>query len=1131
MIAMLEHLAGPAGWVGRTSAQACLPILLILATQALLRDRLSPRWRYALWTLLLLRLALPWAPESPLSAYNLVHPARAWMASGVPWTGTESGQAARGEAPENPGNRDGAASLGSPRWTRQPASGQPSATRRSQDAPGPDNGNLLRQPQPSTPSVAATTPPAPLARPGLFSFAALAAWLPLVWLAGVFLVAASAIAQSLSMTAAVRRRRCVADPATLALLKACKAEMGVRAPLRMVEMERLGSPALFGVARPVLLLPLGAIADLGPARLRHVFLHELAHLRRRDIAVNWLMTALQALHWFNPLVWIAFARMRTDRELACDALALSCARSGEPADYGRTFVHLLEQYSRPRRLPGLAGVMEKHDHMKRRIAMIAGFRKTPGRWPVLAVLLFAALAAVSLTNAQTQEPKETKEAKATKEAVAGSKAEMMGRVEDFMMHNYRDITARKPIEWGEVETDAAGNRSIRLKQEAKIWDKDLIITNEIFIFSPQGEFVSVKKVDGFPHVGMVALVEDFFLNNFRDITARDDIEWGEATKTADGNSSIRYKYNATLRDGGKEIMNQVFTFDPTGKFVSVENVEDMPAPGEVRPAPRVYTIDKAARDFPAQEDLSTPETAWAAICRVNAEPDQFKAWQRLSVAKLASHSTEAMFPRGPASPEVIEQYLNARILEIRAYGDTKAAVIFQKIVSGKPMVMVRLLQLEDGRWLNKGEDIADTVESARAKLDKYLGPKVATEAKPSDKDPGKVDITIEGFEVVPYPEGGLYELNLSHRNKGEKACPPFEVLFYQGDPDKGGKLIHGERDNVGPIEPGETFGERNSPFALHEGENEFTAVVDPDHKVLPEQNGKNRATLKVAIKDGKLVDQPTAWPTWDGKSPRPSFIPETSTIGPDGHIVDKTDLPFVDDPAVIGTWKSLDFVADPDQFKPGEKQWKGDLSLKELFFQPNGKTPQPWLTWTKGMVLHSGDKTASRYTLKEVDDEPFLFIEWKGGDYVAGHKKPSYYVLKRSAGEAWNGKDPRPPFVPETSSLDANGHIVDKIDLPFVDDPAVVGTWRSWDFVREPEMFKPGEKKEHAGDLVLLSGGKTPSPSETWTNGLILNSKAMTASRYTLKELDGATYLFMEQKSGTYGIYRKKPLYHVLKKE
>lgn len=53
-----------------------------------------------------------------------------------------------------------------------------------------------------------------------------------------------------------------------------------------------------------------------------------AHVKRRDVLQNWFATVLQVIHWFNPLVWLGFARWRADRELACDALALETAGVG-----------------------------------------------------------------------------------------------------------------------------------------------------------------------------------------------------------------------------------------------------------------------------------------------------------------------------------------------------------------------------------------------------------------------------------------------------------------------------------------------------------------------------------------------------------------------------------------------------------------------------------------------------------------------------------------------------------------------------------------------------------------------------------------------------------------------------------
>ena len=107
-----------------------------------------------------------------------------------------------------------------------------------------------------------------------------------------------------------------------------------------------------------------------------MFLHELSHIKRQDILTGWLMTALQILHWFNPLVWLAFHRMRVDRELACDALALSYAKEEENQPYGRTIIKLLEGFGCSAWAPSMAGTVENKNQMKERISMIAKFRKT-----------------------------------------------------------------------------------------------------------------------------------------------------------------------------------------------------------------------------------------------------------------------------------------------------------------------------------------------------------------------------------------------------------------------------------------------------------------------------------------------------------------------------------------------------------------------------------------------------------------------------------------------------------------------------------------------------------------------------------------------------------------------------------
>ena len=76
--------------------------------------------------------------------------------------------------------------------------------------------------------------------------------------------------------------------------------------------------------------------------------------------------------------------------------------------------------------------------------------------------------------------------------------------------------------------------------------------------------------------GLKKLVEKFFSENFRDVTSRKTMEWGQREVKENGNVSIRYMYEAAIRDKDKSIMNQVFTFTPKGEYVSYENVKGYP---------------------------------------------------------------------------------------------------------------------------------------------------------------------------------------------------------------------------------------------------------------------------------------------------------------------------------------------------------------------------------------------------------------------------------------------------------------------------------------------------------------------------------------------------------------------------
>jgi len=221
----------------------------------------------------------------------------------------------------------------------------------------------------------------------------------LIWFFGVGVFAMHLAFVASRIERKIRKEQPVTDPGVLDLLKDCRREMKISTPIAVLETSLVQSPALYGFLQPRLLLPTGLTARFNRTELRFVFLHELAHMKRHDIALNWLAATLQAIHWFNPLIWFAFNRMRADRELACDALALRHLRSAERKPYGETILKLLDGFTVRSSMPGLLGILENGAEIKGRIRMIATF-KPATHWSLLAVLLIGAVAIVGLTDAQ-----------------------------------------------------------------------------------------------------------------------------------------------------------------------------------------------------------------------------------------------------------------------------------------------------------------------------------------------------------------------------------------------------------------------------------------------------------------------------------------------------------------------------------------------------------------------------------------------------------------------------------------------------------------------------------------------------------------------------------------------------------
>lgn len=341
-------------WLLRTSIEASVLILAVLGLRMMLGTRLSPAWRIGLWMVVGMKLMLP-----------------AFIPAGFGLGGwfPRSASMANAYSPDLPSAKQSATLDIAPMAPIQEV---------VSDLPTHSRSNISQTSD--------------------IRHFALAAWLM-----GSAAVLLMAFARQRRFDSVLRRRPRATSPYLRALVASLVHKAGVKKPVSVVLMPAGTTPAMVGVRQPKLLLPEDWESRFDERSLRHVVLHELLHVKQHDLIWNWAAIAVQALHWFNPLVWFVVSRFQSDRELRCDAGALDLLSPTERLDYGHTLLRIQETFFAPPAIAGLAPCVRNHPTLRQRILMIT---HPTTRQPVLQMLLvltLSILVSYSFTTARAQE--------------------------------------------------------------------------------------------------------------------------------------------------------------------------------------------------------------------------------------------------------------------------------------------------------------------------------------------------------------------------------------------------------------------------------------------------------------------------------------------------------------------------------------------------------------------------------------------------------------------------------------------------------------------------------------------------------------------------------------------------------
>lgn len=330
--------------VWMTSLSAAIVGIVILLLKLVLKNRISPRWHYIIWAVLIIKLVFPFGPASQISLFNALPPS----AGGV------------------------------------------SLTQAYQDAQQAVTGQAE--------TVALSTASHTAGSTGLLS--SVPDLLPYLWLTGMLLLAGWLIFTNILLNIRVKRRSSPAPDAIYALLDDCRKRSGVKRDVGLLVQDVIATPAIIGPLRPrILLTPSAAALELKD--ISYIMMHELAHYRRHDLLANWLLLILQAMHWFNPVIWFCFHRIRQDMELAADQRVLQMLDGDEPRDYGRALLTVMERCGSPQLAPRLIGMVDDKKNIQKRITAIklsSWFENQKRLIMVIGLVCIVALGALFLTN-------------------------------------------------------------------------------------------------------------------------------------------------------------------------------------------------------------------------------------------------------------------------------------------------------------------------------------------------------------------------------------------------------------------------------------------------------------------------------------------------------------------------------------------------------------------------------------------------------------------------------------------------------------------------------------------------------------------------------------------------------------
>lgn len=357
-------------------ASASILILLILLIKKIFNKALSPKWHYYIWILLFIRLIIPFYPQSSISIYNLFSP----LAEEINLSSSSISSIFSG-------NSSVYSSL------KETSSAKTDLYLSNDQNLLSSNENGMDSESSNSTTLDTSETYTENKYDLIINLVAFA------WLIGIILLSLYTIYTNVIFAVKVHKKyKPFPDERINHILEKCKNIMNIYHPIPLVSSKEIISPALYSLFHSKLLVSEVYMLKLNDNEVKHIFLHELSHYKRKDIIINYIASVLKIIYFFNPLIWYALYKMQEDCEISCDAEALKYLHKSEHYNYGNTLIKLLKIFSSSKFIAITAGISKNKSSYKRRIKMISNYKKNTWIGTALAVILIFSIGLLSLTG-------------------------------------------------------------------------------------------------------------------------------------------------------------------------------------------------------------------------------------------------------------------------------------------------------------------------------------------------------------------------------------------------------------------------------------------------------------------------------------------------------------------------------------------------------------------------------------------------------------------------------------------------------------------------------------------------------------------------------------------------------------